>query len=132
MLILNFSHPLTPDHVAQVEAITGQAVERVIEVKSQVDVQAPLSPQITAMVESCKLAPAAWQSLPLVIVPPALNFSAVLLLAELNGRCGYFPSCLRLRPVVGPDGTPRVPRQYEVAEVLDVQTVRDAARRKRA
>jgi hypothetical protein len=62
----------------------------------------------------------------LLVVPPALNFSAVALLAELHGRCGYFPACLRLRPVAGA----RPPR-YEVAEVLDLQAVRDRARQGR-
>jgi hypothetical protein len=51
---------------------------------------------------------------------------AVALLAELHGRCGYFPSCLRMRPVAGA----RPPR-YEVAEVLNLQAVRDAARGRR-
>jgi hypothetical protein len=48
------------------------------------------------------------------------------LLAELHGQMGYFPSCLRMRPVANA----RPPR-YEVAEVLDLQAVRDAARAKR-
>jgi hypothetical protein len=39
---------------------------------------------------------------------------------------GYFPACLRLRPVAGA----RPPR-YEVAELLDLQAMRDAARGKR-
>ena len=51
---------------------------------------------------------------------------AVVLLAELHGRCGYFPSCVRMRPVSGA----RPPR-YQAAEVLDLQAVRDGARGKR-
>jgi hypothetical protein len=31
MILLNFSHPLTTAQVAQVEAMTGQTAERVIE-----------------------------------------------------------------------------------------------------
>jgi hypothetical protein len=38
----------------------------------------------------------------------------------------YFPACIRMRPVAGA----RPPR-YEVAEVLDLQTVRDGARQRR-
>lgn len=38
----------------------------------------------------------------------------------------YFPACIRMRPVAGA----RPPR-YEVAEVLDLQTVRDRARQRR-
>jgi hypothetical protein len=62
----------------------------------------------------------------LLINSPSLNFVAVVLLAELHGRCGYFPAHLRLRPVQG-----SLPPQYEVAEVLDLQALRDAARQKR-
>jgi hypothetical protein len=40
---------------------------------------------------------------------------------------GYLPACLRLRPVANARPT----RYYEVAELLDLQAVRDAARGKR-
>jgi len=126
MILINFSHPLTPAHLAQLEALTGQRVARVIEIKSHVDVQQPLAPQITAMVEQAGLSATEWQTAPLLINPPALNFSAVLLMAELHGRCGYFPPCLRMRPASG-----QVPPQYEVAEVLDLQGTRQSARERR-
>jgi hypothetical protein len=126
MLILNFAHPLTDAQRAQVEALTGQTIERVVEIDSQIDPQQPLAPQVTVMVDECGLSPAEWQTLPLLVNPPALNFSAVALLAELHGRCGYFPAHLRMRPVQG-----SLPPQYEVAEVLDLQAARDTARRRR-
>jgi hypothetical protein len=126
MILLNFSHPLTPDHLQQVEALTGRKVERVIELHSQIDPQQPLAPQVTAMVDQAGLSPTEWQTLSLLVNPPSLNFIAVVLLAELHGRCGYFPAHLRLRPMQG-----SLPPQYEVAEVLDLQFLRDAARRKR-
>ena len=47
-------------------------------------------------------------------------------LAELHGRMGYYPPVVRLRPV--PDS---LPPRYEVAEILNLQAVRDDARRKR-
>lgn len=127
MILLNFSHPLTTGHLRQIEALTGRKVERMIEVHSQVDPQQPLTPQVTALVEQTGLSPAEWQRLPLLINPPSLNFLAVMLLAELHGRCGYFPAHLRVRPVQG-----GLPPQYEVAEVLDLQALRDAARQRRS
>ena len=39
MLILNFAHPLTEEHLVQIERLTGQKVERVIVVNSQIDPQ---------------------------------------------------------------------------------------------
>lgn len=127
MILLNFSHPLTAEHLRQIEALTGRPVERVIEVHSQVDPQQPLARQVTALVAQAGLSPTEWQTLPLLINPPSLNFIAIALLAELHGRCGYFPTHLRLRPAQG-----SLPPQYEVAEVLDLQALRDAARKKRS
>ncbi len=126
MIVLNFAHPLTPAQLDQLARQLGEPVERVIDIPCQVDVQAPLGPQVVALADRCGLSAAEWQSLPLLINPPSLNFVAVALLAELHGRCGYFPAHLRLRPVDG-----AVPRRYEIAEVLDLQGLRDAARARR-
>lgn len=126
MILLNFAHPLTPAQLEQLEKLTGQRVERLVEVPSQVDPQQPLGPQVTALADRAGLTAAEWQTLPLLINPPSLNFVAVALLAELHGRCGYFPAHLRLRPVEG-----ALPPRYEIAEVLQLQALRDAARRRR-
>lgn len=127
MILLNFSHPLTSDHVQQIEALTGRTVERVIDVHSQIAPQQLLTQQVTALVDQAGLSPAEWQTLLLLVNPPSLNFIAVTLLAELHGRCGYFPAHLRMRPVQG-----SLPPRYEIAEVLDLQALRDEARRKRS
>ncbi len=132
MLILNFAHPLTDEHLAQIEKLTGQKPERVVVINSQIDPQQPLAPQVSAMADAAGLTPEEWQTLPLLINPPALNFSAVALIAELHGRMGYFPPCIRMRPVVGPDGQRVVPPRFEVAEILNLQAIRDEARRSRA
>ncbi|MEW6664393.1 MAG: CRISPR-associated protein Csx15 [Thermodesulfobacteriota bacterium] len=123
MILLNFSHPLTNEHLAQVEALAGQKVDRMIEVNSQSDPQQPLVPQVVGMAEQCGLSPTEWQTLPILVSPPSLHWAAVTLLAELHGRCGYFPAHLRLRPVGG-----KVPTGFEVTEILNLQEVRDRAR----
>jgi hypothetical protein len=127
MILLNFSHPLTSAHLRGVESLTGQQVERVVEVNSQIDTQQPLVPQVIALADACGLTAEEWQTLPLLVNPPSLNFTAVTLLAELHGRMGYFPTVLRMRPV--PKTTP--PR-FEVAELIDLLAVRDASRDRRA
>lgn len=126
MIILNFSHPLTPDQLARIEALTGEQIAEVRDIPAQFDNEQPFILQVEALADACGLTSQEWQTIPVLIVPPALNFIAVALLAELHGRMGYFPSCLRMRPITGA----RPPR-YEVAEVLDLQSVRDAARAKR-
>jgi len=126
MIIINFSHPLTPEHLTQIENITGQKVERVIAVKTQFDNNCPFAEQVEELVSSVGLSPQEWQTSPIVIHPPALNFIAVTLLAYLHGLMGYFPAVIRLRPVEG-----GVPPRYEVAEVINLQEVRDKARKVR-
>ena len=126
MILLNFSHPLLPDQLARLESLTGQPIERVIEIKTQVDAQADLVPQVVALADASALTPAQWQQDSLLILPPSLNFVAVALLAELHGRMGYFPAHVRTRPVEG-----ALPPRYEVAEVINLQAVREEARKKR-
>lgn len=127
MILLNFAHPLTSRHLQQVETLTGQPVERVLDIPSHIDAQQPLLPQVIALADGCALTPQEWQTLPLLINPPALNFIALALLAELHGRCGYFPTVLRLRPVPG-----STPSRFEVAELVNLQAARDAARQRRS
>ncbi len=123
MILLNFAHPLTGDQLGELEVLLGQPVARLVEIPCSVDLTEPLGPQVVALADACGLSAQEWQTLPLLVNPPSLNYVAVALLAELHGRCGYFPAHLRLRPVNG-----SVPRRFAVAEVLDLQGQRDAAR----
>ncbi len=126
MLILNFSHPLTEAQLAQVTALADEPIIQTRDVPTQLDPAQPFTQQVIALVESVGLTPAEWQTLPLLINPPSLNIIAVTLLAELHGRMGYFPAVLRLRPVAG-----STPPRFEVAEIINLQAVRDAARARR-
>ena len=126
MILLNFTHPLPREQLARLEQIAGQKVDRVIEVKTQIDPQADLVPQVIALADACQLTPAEWQAEGILVVPPALNFVAVTLLAELHGRMGYFPAHVRTRPIAE-----ALPPRYEIAQVLNLQAVRDTARQKR-
>ena len=126
MIILNFAHPLTDEHEAQVESLVGEAVDRVIDVPSQFAPEAAYAEQIGALVEGLGLSPTEWQTLPLLVNLPSYNYAAVTLLAHLEGRMGYLPSILRLRPVEG-----AAVRRFEVAEIIPLAAVRDEARKRR-
>jgi hypothetical protein len=126
MILLNFAHPLNPDQLAQIEALTGQPISQTVEIASQVQAQESFPPQISRLVDAAMLTPAQWQNEAILINPPALNFSAVLLVAECHGRMGYFPACVRLKPVPN-----SLPPRFEVAEILNLQAVREAARQQR-
>ncbi len=126
MILLNFSHPITPAQREQIEALTGQSVSRELAAMPQFDEQQPFGPQVDALLAQIDLTPTQWQGEPILVVLPSLNFIAATLLAELHGRMGYFPPVARTRPVAG-----SLPRQFEVAEILDLQGRREAARRER-
>nr|HET6901117.1 CRISPR-associated protein Csx15 [Ktedonobacteraceae bacterium] len=125
MLILNFTHPLTPQQREQTEASLGQPIAEVRMVAVQINQAEPLEPQIIAIVEAVGLSSEEWQTRPMVINPPGYAPAAFVLLAELHGRIGHFPALLRLRPLKG------AVTSYEVAEVLNLQAIREAARERR-
>lgn len=126
MILLNFSHPLTPAQLEQIEAVTGQVVEQVVDLMPQLDHEMPFDSQVGELVDSVGLSSQEWQTRPLLVNPPGYAPAAVVLLAEMHGRMGYFPAMLRLRPIEGSN-----PPQYEVAEVINLQAVRDQARARR-
>lgn len=126
MIILNLSHPLTPEQAETIQRLTNRSIERVVALPAQFDHQQPFGPQLDELMAPIDLTPEQWQSGSILVNPPSLNFITALLLAELHGRMGYFPPIVRLRPVKD-----ALPPRYEVAEILNLQAVRDAARRKR-
>ena len=126
MILLNFSHPLTEAQRAEIERLAGQPISRLVEVPTQFDHDRPFAVQVTALADAAGLTATEWQTEPIVVNPPALSAIAAALLAELHGRMGYFPPIVRLRPAED-----ALPPRYDAAEIVNLQAVRDAARRKR-
>lgn len=126
MLLINLSHPLTPEQRIQVETLTGQSITRELERMPQFDNDQPFADQIVALVDELALTSRQWQTDGIVLNPPGYAPAAAVLVAELHGRSGHFPAILRLRPVPG-----SVPTRFEVAELIDLQTVRAVARTQR-
>lgn len=126
MIIINFSHPLTEEHLDQVESLTKQEVEQVISLPVQFENGQPFLPQLQALIENIPLRPDELQTKTILVNPPALNFITAVLLADLHGRMGFFPPILRMRPVVD-----NITQRYKVAEVLNLQGLRDDARKRR-
>lgn len=126
MIFLNFAHPLTDPQRAQVQALAGVPITRELHLPVQFDHQQPFGPQLDALLAQIPLTALEWQTKPLLLNPPSLNIIALMLLAELHGRMGYFAPCLRLRPIID-----ALPPRFEVAEIVNLQALRDAARQKR-
>jgi hypothetical protein len=78
------------------------------------------------MIDHAGLTSEEWQTKPILINLPSLNYSAAIMLALLHGRMGYFPAILRLKPEPG-----IIPPRFEVAEILNLQEIREKARNKR-
>ena len=127
MILINLSHPLSAEQRAQIENLAKQPITRAIRQMAQFDLNQPFFPQTIALVDALNLTPAEWQQESILLVLPALNFGAATLLAELHGRCGYFPPIVRTRPVSG-----SLPPRFEVAEIINLQAIRDQARMRRS
>lgn len=126
MLVVNFSHPLAAHQRDQLEACCGRPVDRVVDVQVHFNPEEPFGAQAAAAVDAAGLTSGDWQTLPLVVVPPSFAPVACACLAELHGRIGHFPAVVRLRP--RRDATPPA---FDVAEVINLQHLREAARGRR-
>ncbi len=125
MLILNFTHPITDEQRTQIESKANTSIAEVRDIYVQINEEKQLGPQIVSIVEAVGLSSKDWQTLPLLINPPGYAPAAFVLLAELHGRIGHFPSLIRMRPKNDPITS------FEVAELLNLQSIRDAAREHR-
>jgi len=123
MILLNFSHPLTDEQKAQIEALTKGSIEQIIALPIHFNHDQPFLPQLREILKTVTFTPEEWQTAPIIVNLPSYNYIAALALAELHGRMGYFPPILRLKPVEG-----ALPPRFEVAEVINLQAVRDDAR----
>ncbi len=125
MIIINFSHPLTQSQVGAIESLQALPVASVLDVVCQLDNSAEFRPQVRQLVDNIKLTSNDWQTQRILIVPPGYAPATAVLLSELHGRMGYFPSLVRIRP--SQDSA----EPFEVAEIIDLRKVRDSARTKR-
>lgn len=126
MILINFTHPLNDAQLDQLAGLLNEPISQLLDVPVQFDVLSSFANQIDSLVNRVELTSRQWQSERILINPPAFAPIVAALIAELHGRMGYFPTLIRLRPIAGV--TPPV---YEVAELIDLQSIRDAARRER-
>src|SRR5205085_4912478 len=113
MLLLNYSHPLTEEQRAQIEALASRSITEVRTIPVQINHAEPLAPQIVALVDASDLSSEEWQTRSLLINPPGYAPAAFVLLAELHARMGHFPAIIHLCPKSDPSPS------YEVAELLN-------------
>lgn len=125
MILLNYSHPLTETQLDDVQTQLGQ-LPTVRDISVQIDRATPFADVARDLADASGLSSIEWQGSPLIINPPGLAPLALALIAEVHGRCGYFPPILNIRPA--PDA---LPPRYELAEIVSLQDIRERARMRR-
>jgi hypothetical protein len=125
LVLLNFAHPITEEQCERIEAIC-QAAPQIRDLAAEADRDRPIAEVARELADAAGLSSDEWQSTPLLINPPALAPLALALIAEIHGRCGGFPAILNIRPIEA-----SIPTRYEVAEVVNLQQLREQARSRR-
>jgi hypothetical protein len=121
LVLLNFSHALTPDQIEAVGRLADAAVDRVVEEPLQLINELPFAPQVRSAVDELPITDREWQFGSFVLHLPGLSPIAALVLAEMHGRTGGFPAIVRM-------SRSGMLNQYEVAEVIGLQPAREVAR----
>lgn len=124
--LINFAYPLTDRQREQIEACLGAPLNMVVDVPVFFKTDEPFAIQMGCLLGELPLSSQDWQSRALLVNLPSQPVIAALLLAEIHGRAGHFPTVLRLRLVE--DNLSPI---YELAEIVNLEAVRSSARKKR-
>ena len=127
MILINFAYPLTPDQTASIESLLSQTIERVISISVDLDNDLPFRDQVEHLLNDHGLPLEDLMTLPVLVILPSHSYIAALVLAALQGRMGRFPAVIRFKPI-----TDSLPIAYEVAEIVDLQRLRDEIRQQRS
>lgn len=125
--ILNFSHPMTEKQKISVQSLIKKSVLEIIELPVFFDESKPLGSQIRELLENAGVSKQDLQCGMYIINLPGFSPGAAVTLAELHGIMGHFPTIIRMKKV---DGS--IPAIYDVEEIINLQDIRDEARRCRS
>ena len=112
MHIYNYSHPVTPEQLAQISSMfsTEITAKDITDIPVHIDHSLPMMPQIKAMLPTDERGSSTER---IWIIPPGYSVAAAVLVVELLHEYGGFVHLLRTRPVPG-----STPTRYELAEVI--------------
>jgi len=104
LILINFSHPITPDQNAAIAALADCSVERVIDIPTQLDHSRSFAEQAASLVDAIGLSAAEWGTTPVAINLPAfapgpppfwLNCTAVPVTSRASSGCVPVPEQTR-------------------------------------
>jgi hypothetical protein len=124
-ILVNTSHRITDSQLEELTSLVGTAPVRVVDVEVQFDDTIDFEPQTVALIGAITAAGVRLGEDTIVLNPPAHSAIASVLLAALHGQCGGFPSIIRMSRVGATVST------WSIAELINLQVVREAARRNR-
>ncbi len=126
-VLVNFTHPLSTYHIRQITQHAQVFIADVLtpsKIPVHFDEHTSFEQQVKNVVDEVPLTDEEWQELPIIVHVPGYAAITAPLLAELHGRMGHFPNVLRLRR------NDSNPNQYDFAEIIFLQRIRDQARKR--
>lgn len=121
-ILVNFGRSINEMQRQQVESLLGVPIYEIIAVSSALDDAQPYGPQMQARLEETGLTFDEWDSLNILLNAHPFAPATATLLGILHGLHGCFPDVIRMR------GIPEKPGEFEVAEILCPQELRNQAR----
>lgn len=126
MIVLNFGHPLTGLQMGGlVELLETSPVSEIKQVACQIDVNARFADEARRLADMVGWTGEQWQDCQFLLRLPGLADMAGALLAEIHGRCGYFPTLFRLKSLGGSSPV------FVAAELCNLYEIRSDARTRR-
>jgi len=128
MIILNFSHSLTERQEEQIKVIMNISDKawkdsKIMRINCYLDIEKSLPDQVDGILS--QIPDDVWTDR-ILVVPPPIAHSAILIMIGISSKCGYFPEAIRIKRKKGSN-----PPEYVVAEIIQLQAFKDRMRAKR-
>jgi hypothetical protein len=127
MFLINFGYPLADAQKMRIEELLSQKIDSYYPIPVQFNNDQAFEKQVETLLADNDLPYQDLMTHPIAVILPSHAYIAVLILVELQARIGRFPAIIRFRP--RPES---LPLEYEVAEIVDLQWLRDQLRQKRS
>jgi len=94
---LNFSDPITHTQREKIENILLKPIEEIIELHTQLGESCSFRLQLCDLVNQVKILSESFQQGEYIVNLPGFAPAAAVLISELRGRMGHFPTVIRLK-----------------------------------